>query len=78
VWTRDMRRAFACSERIEAGTVYINNYRGVSYASPCGGYKASGIGRENGIEAMKDYLQVKSTWLGHSVTIPDPFPDGSG
>jgi aldehyde dehydrogenase (NAD+) len=77
VWTRNLRRAFACSERIDAGTIYVNNYRGVSYMSPCGGYKASGIGRENGQEAIKDYLQVKSTWLGYDATIPDPFSIGT-
>jgi aldehyde dehydrogenase (NAD+) len=72
-WTRDHRRAFALAERLAAGTVYINHYRSVSTLSPAGGYKQSGYGRENGIEGIKEYLQVKSVWLGLG-PIPNPFP----
>ncbi|MGQ0664399.1 MAG: aldehyde dehydrogenase [Pseudomonadota bacterium] len=64
IWTADMKRALALTRKLEAGTVYVNNYRGVSYASPAGGYKRSGIGRENGPETIKDYMQVKSVWIG--------------
>lgn len=49
------------SERIEAGTVWEDTYRAVSYMSPFGGYKDSGLGRESGIDAIHEYLQVKST-----------------
>ena len=63
VWTRDLRRATRVCERLQAGTVWVNAYRVVSYASPGGGYKHSGIGRENGKEAIKEYLQVKSVWI---------------
>lgn len=75
-WTRDHRRAHALSQRLEAGTVYINHYRSVSTLSPAGGYKNSGYGRENGIEAMREYLQTKSVWMGMG-PIPNPFPQTS-
>ncbi len=64
IWTRDATRAMRMAERIEAGTVYINNYFNATPQSPVGGYKHSGYGRENGIEGMKAFTQVKSVWLG--------------
>ena len=63
VWTEDMRRAIRVSHRLEAGSVYINSYRVVSFMSPFGGYKHSGLGRENGVEAIREYLQTKSVWI---------------
>jgi aldehyde dehydrogenase (NAD+) len=73
VWTANMPRAFAMAERIAAGTVYINTYRHVSALSPAGGYKQSGYGRENGVDAIKEFMQVKSVWMGLGKT-PNPFP----
>lgn len=73
VWTRSMRTALLMSEKLEAGTVWVNTYRAVSYMSPFGGYKRSGIGRENGIEAMREYLQTKSVWFDINENVPDPF-----
>ncbi len=73
VWTQDMARSVRLSERIAAGTVYVNTYRSVSTLSPVGGYKHSGYGRENGIDAIREFLQVKSIWVGLGPT-PDPFP----
>src|SRR5689334_378165 len=52
VWTRDLRRAMTVPKRLEAGSVWVNAYRLVSYLAPFGGVKASGIGRENGIRAV--------------------------
>jgi aldehyde dehydrogenase (NAD+) len=63
VWTSDLRRAHAIADRLECGTVYVNQYKNVSFLSPAGGYKRSGIGRENGPEMIKEYLQVKSVWI---------------
>jgi len=57
VWTSDIGRAVRMSERIQAGTVWVNTYRAVSYMSPFGGYKDSGLGRENGQEAIREYLR---------------------
>ncbi len=73
VWTTSMRRALAMSERLEAGTVWVNTYRAVSYMSPFGGYKRSGIGRENGSEAIREYLQTKSVWIDTAGNAPNPF-----
>ncbi len=73
VWTQDIRRALIMSERLQAGTVWVNTYRAVSYMSPFGGYKRSGLGRENGQEAMREYMQTKSVWLSTSTEVPNPF-----
>jgi aldehyde dehydrogenase (NAD+) len=73
VWTTSIRRALVMSERLEAGTVWVNTYRATSYMSPFGGYKRSGIGRESGVDAIREYLQTKSVWIDISGKSPDPF-----
>jgi aldehyde dehydrogenase (NAD+) len=73
VWTSDIGRAMRMSERIQAGTVWVNTYRAVSYLSPFGGYKDSGLGRENGMDAMREYLQVKSVWINTGAATGNPF-----
>ena len=73
VWTQNMRRALMMAEKLQAGTVWVNTYRAVSYLSPFGGYKRSGIGRESGQEMIKEYLQMKSVWISTATTVPNPF-----
>ncbi len=73
VWTSDIGRAFRMSERIQAGTVWVNTYRAVSFMSPFGGYKDSGLGRENGIDAIREYLQTKSVWINTGAPTANPF-----
>jgi aldehyde dehydrogenase (NAD+) len=73
VWTDSMRRALMMADKLQAGTVWINTYRAVSYLSPFGGYKRSGIGRESGQEMIKEYLQVKSVWISTARDVPNPF-----
>jgi aldehyde dehydrogenase (NAD+) len=73
VWTQNIRRALTMAERLQAGTVWVNTYRAVSYVSPFGGYKRSGIGRESGQDMIKDYLQVKSVWISTATDVPNPF-----
>jgi aldehyde dehydrogenase (NAD+) len=73
VWTADIGRALRMSERIQAGTVWVNTYRAVSYMSPFGGYKDSGLGRENGQDAIREYLQVKSVWINSGAATGNPF-----
>jgi (Z)-2-((N-methylformamido)methylene)-5-hydroxybutyrolactone dehydrogenase len=73
VWTKSIRRALVMSERLEAGTVWVNTYRAVSYMSPFGGYKRSGVGRESGAEAIREYLQTKSVWIDIAGNAPNPF-----
>ncbi len=73
VWTQNLRRATVMAKRLKAGTVWINTYRAVSYTTPFGGYKRSGLGRENGQEAINDYLQTKSVWISTATETPNPF-----
>ena len=73
VWTQNMRRALTMAQRLQAGTVWVNTYRAVSYLSPFGGYKRSGIGRESGQDMIKEYLQVKSVWISTATEVPNPF-----
>jgi acyl-CoA reductase-like NAD-dependent aldehyde dehydrogenase len=73
VWTQSMRRAMRMSEALRAGTVWINTYRALSFLSPFGGVKASGLGRENGIAAIDEYLETKSVWISHAETVANPF-----
>jgi (Z)-2-((N-methylformamido)methylene)-5-hydroxybutyrolactone dehydrogenase len=73
VWTTSIKRAIRASERLEAGSVWVNTYRAVSYMSPFGGYKRSGLGRENGQDAIFSYLQTKSVWISTAEEVPNPF-----
>ncbi len=73
VWTKSIRRALVMSERLEAGTIWVNTYRAVSFMSPFGGYKRSGIGRESGVESIREYLQTKSVWIDTAGNAPNPF-----
>src|SRR5579871_3812749 len=73
VWTRDLQRAHRVARALEAGTVWVNTYRAVSPASPFGGYKASGYGRENWHGTIDEYTQVKSVWIELSTATRDPF-----
>jgi acyl-CoA reductase-like NAD-dependent aldehyde dehydrogenase len=73
VWTRDVRRAHKMARALESGTVWLNTYRALTFNSPFGGYKASGIGRQNGIEAVYQYLQTKSVWCELGDEVQDPF-----
>jgi len=73
VWTSDIARALRMSDRLQAGTVWINSYRAVSYLAPFGGYKDSGLGRENGIEAIQEFLQSKTVWINSGAVAGNPF-----
>jgi aldehyde dehydrogenase (NAD+) len=73
VWTADMDRARRFVEGVRAGTVWVNEYRIVAPNSPFGGYKDSGLGRENGREGLAEYYQTKSVWYDHAGEVGDPF-----
>jgi aldehyde dehydrogenase (NAD+) len=60
IWTRDIGKAHHLATQIKAGQIYINNYFGGGIATPFGGYKKSGFGREKGLEALEHYTQVKN------------------
>lgn len=73
LWTRDLSRAHRVARRLEAGTVWVNMYRAMAPQSPFGGYKESGIGRQNGIDAIREYVQTKSVWVELADEVQDPF-----
>ena len=73
IWTHDVRRVHKMARALEAGTVWVNTYRALTFNSPFGGYKSSGIGRQNGIEAVYQYLQTKSVWCELGDEVQDPF-----
>ena len=73
VWTQSVKRAHTMAARIKAGTVWVNTYRAVSFLMPFGGYKASGLGRENGAEAIDGYLQSKAVWINNGPGGGNPF-----
>lgn len=74
VWTKDMKRALRMRKALRAGTIWVNTYRAVSFMMPFGGMKHSGLGRENGIEAINDFLERKSVWISTSDSVPgNPF-----
>lgn len=73
VWTQDVGRALRMSERLEAGTVWVNTYRAVSFMAPFGGFKRSGIGRESGQVALDEYLQDKTVWIDTGSAPVNPF-----
>ncbi|CCV08313.1 gamma-Glu-gamma-aminobutyraldehyde dehydrogenase, NAD(P)H-dependent [Mesorhizobium metallidurans STM 2683] len=74
VFTTNLARAHRMARGIRAGVVWINTYRAVSPLVPFGGYGQSGLGREGGLDAIRDYTRSKSVWIRTSdEPIPDPF-----
>src|SRR6266567_4235935 len=63
IWTQNLTRAHRFAKAIKAGVVWINTYNMMNAASPFGGYKQSGYGREMGRHALELYTQVKSVWV---------------
>jgi aldehyde dehydrogenase (NAD+) len=73
VWTSSIERMLTVPKKLTAGTVWVNAYRVVSFLAPFGGFKSSGIGRENGSRAIYDYLEQKSVYLSSKHTPRNPF-----
>jgi aldehyde dehydrogenase (NAD+) len=76
VWTKDVHRAHRVAARIRAGSVWINAYRVVAPSVPFGGFKSSGLGRENGVHAIDEYLEEKAIWVELTGGTRDPFTLG--
>ncbi|MEJ8278876.1 aldehyde dehydrogenase [Pseudonocardia spirodelae] len=76
VWTKDVHRAHRVAGKIRAGTVWINAYRVVAPSVPFGGFGHSGLGRENGTQAVEEYLENKSVWVELTGGTRDPFTLG--
>jgi len=74
IWTRDIARAHRVAKAVNAGVVWINTYRAISPTAPFGGFKSSGMGKEDGIESIYEYSRYKSVWVNLSDAPPaDPF-----
>jgi (Z)-2-((N-methylformamido)methylene)-5-hydroxybutyrolactone dehydrogenase len=74
LWTKDVQRAHRVAAQLDAGLVSINTFRPVHWMLPYGGYKLSGIGRENGLEALRYYTELKTVFVELSTEPPqDPF-----
>jgi aldehyde dehydrogenase (NAD+)/betaine-aldehyde dehydrogenase len=77
IYTKDLARGFRVSKAIRAGITFVNTYRLISPSAPFGGIKDSGYGKEAGIESIKDYTRVKTTWFYTSdKPTLDPFSMG--
>jgi acyl-CoA reductase-like NAD-dependent aldehyde dehydrogenase len=63
LWTRDLARAHRMAAALKSGVVWINTYDMFDPASPFGGFKSSGLGRENGREVIEAYTEVKAIWV---------------
>ena len=63
LYYRDLMRAHRVASRLEAGSLYINNYNIYPVRLPFGGHKKSGIGRENAVVTLDSYTQVKSVYV---------------
>lgn len=72
-WSNDIDRAIRLPKKLNAGTVWVNAYRVVSYMAPFGGMNHSGIGRENGMDAIYEYLETKSVFIKGKSNINNPF-----
>ena len=77
VYTKDLGRGLRVSKAIRAGITFVNTYRLISPSAPFGGMKDSGYGKEAGIESIKDYTRIKTTWFNTSEKpMTDPFTMG--
>lgn len=73
LWTRDVGRALRVSGRIEAGMVWVNTYSFLRWSTPYGGFKESGWGRENGIDALDPYLENRTTVISTTGQFPNLY-----
>jgi len=64
IWTRDYKRAWRIGRAVQAGTVWINTYKQFSIATPFGGWRDSGLGREKGRLGILQYMEQKSLYWG--------------
>lgn len=76
VWTKDVHRAHRVVAKLRAGSVWVNAYRTVGPFAPFGGFKQSGIGRENGHDGMNEYLETRTVWFELGGQVRDPFTIG--
>lgn len=63
LWTKDIDKALQVSKRLKSGTVWVNTYLDGAPQMPFGGYRRSGLGRENGLEGLAEFMDIKSTFI---------------
>ena len=73
IWSQDVGRIHRVANALKAGTVWVNTYRMLHYMLPYGGYKMSGMGRENGLEVLNHYTEVKTVVINLSEEVVDPW-----
>ena len=73
IWTEKGSLIHWMAAQLRAGVVWANTFNKFDPASPFGGYKRSGKGRESGQESIKEFLQVKSVWIAQETTTANPF-----
>lgn len=73
LWTQNVGRAHRVAAQIQAGMVWVNTYRYIRYNIPYGGYKISGLNRENGSEGLEPYLETKSTIVNLTGNYADAY-----
>ena len=77
IYTANLGRSMRVSKAVRAGIVFVNTYRLISPMAPFGGIKDSGYGKEAGIESIKEYTRIKTTWYNSSdKPMTDPFTMG--
>ena len=77
VYTKNINRGLRVSNAVRAGITFVNTYRLISPSAPFGGMKDSGYGKEAGIESIRDYTRIKTTWYNTSEKpMADPFTMG--
>ena len=75
VWTKDIKKAHRVAEHLDVGIIWLNDHHRNDPSSPWGGTKDSGLGRENGVEALREYTQTKSVVVGYDDAPFDWFAD---
>lgn len=73
LWSKSLGRAHRVASQLQAGTVWVNTYRVLRWSIPYGGFKMSGIGRENGMEAVDAFLQTRATIMNLKGDYPDAY-----
>jgi acyl-CoA reductase-like NAD-dependent aldehyde dehydrogenase len=74
VWTNDMKRGHRVASQLQVGFVSINSFRPLHWTLPYGGVKLSGVGRENGLEVLREYTELKTVFIEMSTGSPEnPF-----
>ena len=63
IWTRDINKAIRTAQGVRAGQVWVNDTQAAPLGYPTGGYKQSGLGRENGREGLLDFTELKAIYI---------------